>query len=420
MYTFVGQHDNRILYRGYEEGKRVCEDVSFSPSLFTRSNSASKWKTLDGQYAKEHQFDDIEDAKKFLYSCRDQQISVYGNTNYVYQFISECYPEEIHCDISKIKVCYIDIETECEQGFSKPADATEKISVISCVVNDITYTFSLYNVNDELRKKYPNLKQYDGDEIQMMVDFLTWWIDQDLDVVTGWNVRFFDMPYIVNRMQYLLDGPGGDFWHGMTDKLSPFGIIETDEVLVMNKLQQVVKIVGIEILDYYELYQKYRLEPRESYKLDYIAKVELNESKIPYEGSIKDFYKSDWNKFVEYNIQDSILVRKLEKALKFLELGYALAYDAKVNFTDVFYQVRMWDTILYNHLKAKNIVLPPKLKHEGEHFEGAYVKDPIVGMHSWVVSFDVNSLYPMTISGMNICPTTKIDEHYLRNILYSK
>jgi DNA polymerase elongation subunit (family B) len=137
--------------------------------------------------------------------------------------------------------------------------------------------------------------------------------------------------------------------------------------------------------------------------------VELGETKLVYDeyDNISDFYKNDFQKFVEYNIHDVTLVEKLEAKLKLIELAVALAYNAGVNFSDVFSQVKTWDVIIYNYLLKNKIVVPPK-KHSSkdEQFAGAYVKDPIVGMHDWVVSFDLNSLYPHLIMQYNISTET--------------
>ena len=169
--------------------------------------------------------------------------------------------------------------------------------------------------------------------------------------------------------------------------------------------------MGVTILDYYDLYQKFTYVNQESYKLDHIASVELGEKKVEYEyDHFKDFYTNDFQLFVEYNHQDVKLVQKLEKKLGLMELALALAYTAKVNLGDVFSQVRTWDQIIYHHLRAKDIVIPRKKnggKKDGQII-GAYVKEPITGRHDWVVSFDLNSLYPHLIMQYNISPDTKV------------
>jgi DNA polymerase elongation subunit (family B) len=176
---------------------------------------------------------------------------------------------------------------------------------------------------------------------------------------------------------------------------------------------------GVSILDYIELYKKFAKDGKsqESYKLDHIAFVETGERKIQFDGNLHTLYKDDYQKFIQYNIKDVKLVEKLEDKLKLIELALTLAYDNKCNYDDVFAQVRMWDSIIFNHLKKKNIVIPP-IEHHGKDaaFIGAYVKDPIVGMHEWVASFDLNSLYPHLIMQYNISPETLLDSTDYDNI----
>ena len=154
-----------------------------------------------------------------------------------------------------------------------------------------------------------------------------------------------------------------------------------------------------------DLYRKHTFVRQESYKLDYIGEVELGEKKTenPYD-TFKEFYQNDHQLFVEYNIQDVELVDKLEDKMKLIALHLTMAYEAKVNYQDVFGQVRMWDTIIYNHLRSKNIVPPAMIEEKkSKGYEGAYVKDPVVGFHDWICSFDLNSLYPHLIMQYNIC-----------------
>jgi DNA polymerase elongation subunit (family B) len=166
------------------------------------------------------------------------------------------------------------------------------------------------------------------------------------------------------------------------------------------------------MLDYFEVYKTFTYVNQESYRLDHIAYVELGQRKLAYDEyeSLTEFYKKDFQKFIQYNIRDVELVQKLEEKLKLIELSVALAYSAGVNFQDVFSQVRTWDVIIYNSLSKDNIVIPPKKRgRKDEQYAGAYVKEPLVGMHEWVVSFDLNSLYPHLIMQYNISPETLTD-----------
>ena len=129
--------------------------------------------------------------------------------------------------------------------------------------------------------------------------------------------------------------------------------------------------------------------------------------------NFKDFYTNDWDRFVEYNIHDVNLVDQLEDKMKLIELCVAMAYDAKVNFEDVYSQVRVWDTLIYNDLSLRNIVVPPKSNtKKDDKYAGAYVKEPVPGIYDWVVSFDLNSLYPHLIMQYNISPETLCDRRH--------
>jgi DNA polymerase elongation subunit (family B) len=224
------------------------------------------------------------------------------------------------------------------------------------------------------------------------------------DVISGWNIKFFDIPYLVNRITKL-------FGEDEAKKLSPWNRLSEREAFVMNREHQVFDLDGIATLDYIQLYRKFTYSQQESYRLDNIAHVELGEKKLDYSEfeTLHQLYKHDYQKFIEYNIKDVELVEKLEDKMKLIELALTLAYDNKVNYDDVFTQVRMWDSIVYNHLMKKKIVIPQmKMGEKKTQYEGAYVKDPICGMHEWVVSFDLNSLYPHLIMQYNISMETLV------------
>jgi len=181
------------------------------------------------------------------------------------------------------------------------------------------------------------------------------------------------------------------------------------------KEQIVYDLIGISILDYLELYQWYAPGGKniENYRLDTVASVELGESKLSYDeyDSLHQLYKLDHQKFIEYNIKDVHLVLKLEDKLKLIELALTLAYDTKTNYDDIFAQTRMWDALIYNYLLERKIVVPPRrVAKKNEAFEGAYVKEPQIGLHDWVASFDLNSLYPHLIMQYNLSPETIVEK----------
>ena len=214
----------------------------------------------------------------------------------------------------------------------------------------------------------------------------------------------FDIPYIVNRIRRIL----GDV---MAKKLSPWELLEERTIKLANYEYQAFVPVGISTLDYLQLYKKFSFTMQESYKLDHICHIELGERKMDYSefDSLFDLYVKDYQKFIEYNIKDVDLVGKLDEKLKFIEQVFAIAYDGKVNYQDAFTSVRMWDIIIHNYLLSQKIVIPQmKVANKERQIIGAYVKDPQVGMHKWVVSFDLNSLYPHLMMQYNISPETYV------------
>lgn len=415
FYTNVAIRGNRILHRGYHNGTPFTEEEMFKPSLFVLSKRGEVWKTLDGKAVEPIVFDDIDSAREFVDKYRDvQSYPIYGNTDYLYQFIGEEYPSEIYYDMNMMKIAYLDIETESEEGFPNIETANERVNVITLIVGKKKYTFALGKVD---KSKMPGdvlVNLYENEE-QMLGDFMLTWQSLGIDIITGWNVQFFDIPYLVHRMNRL-------FGESFAKKFSPWGKLKDRKVEINGRENVAYEIVGINMLDYYDLYKKFTYVTRETYKLGHIAQVELGESKVAYQehDNFADFYRNDFTKFVQYNIQDTILVQKLEAKLRLLELAVSLAYSAKVNMQDVFSQVRTWEQIIYHHLHAKKIVIPPKKKGKKDaSFEGAYVKDPQVGMRRWVVSFDLDSLYPHLIMQYNLSPETKTADGLRRGIIPS-
>lgn len=411
FYTNVQASGDNILYRGYENGERVERKIQFQPTLYVPSkNSASKFRTIRGEPVEPIMPGSIRECEDFVKTYEDvQNFKIHGHTDWIYQYISSLYPDhrDAEYDMSIVRVLYLDIETECENGFSSPQDAAERINVITMRHGDRKFVLA---INDFKLPDDPNVSQeIFSDDRDLLDRFIYIWNDIDPDIVTGWNVRFFDIPYIINRIKLVF----GEDGKTRARDLSPWRNVRDDEIDYKGKTQQVYKISGIDILDYYELYRKYVLAPRESYKLDFIASVELGKNKLDYSEypHIRDFYTQNFQKFVEYNVQDVDLVHELDAKLNLLELHVSMAYLAKTNYNDVFGQVRMWDTIIYNHLLKSNIVVSQKkIAEKDSQYAGAYVKDPIVGFHDWVVSFDLSSLYPHLILQYNVGPDTIVDD----------
>ena len=402
FYTNVLQWGNQLFVRGVENGQRVKKKVRYEPTLFDVVPQETGYKTLDGKNVLPHPFDSISEAKNWYDSHKKQNL-VYGNTQYNYCYIGDEYPGDVPWDKDQICIVTIDIEVECENGFPDPKLAEEPMLSITMKnhQNKKIMVWGLHefqNYRDDVT--YIQCK----DEASLLLKFLDVWRVIEPDVITGWNTEFFDIPYLCNRIRKVFDDD-------MVNKLSPWGRVHDREVYQMGRKHQAYTIYGVSALDFFDLYRKFTYTTQERYTLDHIAFVELGERKEgnPYD-TFKEWYQKDNQSFIEYNITDVELVDKLEDKMRLIELCLTMAYDGKVNMTDVLGQVRYWDIVIYNHLRKKNIVIPQKMEHEkSEKFEGAYVKDPLVGMHKWVMSFDLNSLYPHLIMQYNISPETLVN-----------
>jgi len=409
FYTNIQLIGNQFLIRGYENGKHITHREEWKPTLFVPSKRKTKYKTLEGDSVEPIQPGFVRDCREFYKKYDEvENFKIYGNDRYVYQYISEKYPEEhIQFDIKKIRLVTIDIEVAAESGFPDVENVAEELLLISLqdyATKKVTTFGSRPFVN-----KDPNVTYIlCDDEVHLLRSFLAYWRKNLPEVITGWNSQMYDIPYLAGRINRVLGEKS------MKD-LSPWGLVSQDEVYISGRRNITYDIGGVTQLDYLDLYKRFTYTNQESYRLDYIANYELGEKKLDHDeyDTFREFYTKDWDKFVRYNIIDVQLVDKLEDKLKLIELAITMAFDAKVNFIDIHYQVRMWDTIIYNYLKKQNIVIPPKKRtSKSQKYAGAYVKEPKPGKYDWVVSFDLNSLYPHLIMQYNISPETlKDDKH---------
>ena len=402
FYTNVNLVGNNLLYIGYENGQRIQRKFKFSPTLYVVSNQITEHKTLDGRYAKPIRFDTVGQARDFKDKYKDvENFEVHGYDRFLYQYISEEFSNEVEYDLKTLKITSLDIEVACENGFPNVRECAEQLLAIT-VQDYQTRKLKVFATRD-----YHNTRKdvdfiYCDDEKHLLQCFLAYWQTDFPDVLTGWNVELYDVPYICGRLERL-------FGEKELKMMSPWGMVKSEEIEIKGRTNILYNLMGINVLDYMDLYKKFTYTNQESYRLDHIAFVELGQKKLDHSEyeNFKDFYTKDWQKFIDYNIKDVELVLQLEDKMKLLELAVALAYDAKVNLKDVYYQVRMWDTLIYNFLKERNIVVPPaKRSNKDEKYAGAYVKEPIPGKYEWVVSFDLNSLYPHLIMQYNISPET--------------
>jgi len=402
FYTNVFPLGDRMCVRGIENGKPFARKVDFFPTLYVPSKKeTSQWSTLDGTIVDEIKTGTIKETRDFVKRYEDVQgFDVYGNTNYVCQYISDTYESDIRFDMDNIRVFSLDIETKTENGFPDIKLANEEVLLIS-IKDSKTKQITVFGTKPFVHDRDDVVYKTCRDEQQLLKEFIIWWQDNYPDVITGWNTEFFDIPYLVRRIDRELG-------ESMSKKLSPWGYLNERKTFIKGNEEIHYDIQGIAHLDYLALYKKFTYQKQESYRLDYICQEELGEGKLELPGEdFKDSYTNFWQIFVEYNIRDTELVYRLDDKMRLIELCLTMAYNAKINYEDVFSQVRMWDAIIYNHLRKKMIAIPAKTgSGKDAQFEGAYVKDPILGLHKWVASFDLNSLYPHLIMQYNISPET--------------
>jgi len=406
FYKNVIEHRGKLLVRGIHGGKEYKEKLDFMPTFYSLTSSKSPYKNLQGQYLQPITFDNIMDARRYRKERSEMNTPVYGLERFHYQYIGQEFPQEIEWDKKLIKIFTLDIETTCENGFPDVENPVEELLCIT-VKNQTNKHIITWGVGDYHTDRTDVTYIKCKSEKELMFEFVKFWMKNHPDIITGWNTKFFDLPYLMERIK-LVAG------QKVIEKMSPWGLIDNAVIHVQGRPQRVYTLFGTVMLDYLDLYKWFIPTRQESYKLDFIGEIELDENKNdnPY-GTFKEFYEKDFQRFVDYNIQDVEIVDKLEDKLGLIELALTVAYESKVNYDDIFSQVRVWDTLIANYLMKKNICIPPREDHiKNEKYEGAYVKDPIPGQHKWMVSFDINSLYPHILIQYNISPEKLIGSHH--------
>ena len=406
FYTSVERTAADILYVGYEGNRRVVEKHRFQPTLFIPTRNESKYRTLDGVNVDTIQPGTMMDCRDFIRENEATNFRIYGNRDYIAQYIGDRFPNGCEPDMSLVNVMYIDIEVQSDQGFPEPALAQQPITAITIKTNvdDTFYTWGIGGFSPEISIVKDTRIEYKRcmDEHSLLKSFLQHYHNNIPDIVSGWNSEEFDMPYIINRIARIL---GED----QLRKLSLFG-----HKPELNKEGTMYKITGTTQLDFMKLFKKlgYTYGNQESYKLDNIANVVLGEKKLDYSeySSLAALYRENHQKFIDYNIRDTQLVERMEDKTGFVALALTLAHKANANYITSFGSVKIWDTYIYNVLRRRNIVInQPDPVHSDRRIEGAYVKQPLTGMHDWVCSFDLNSLYPHLIMQYNMSPETIAD-----------
>jgi DNA polymerase elongation subunit (family B) len=412
-YTYVGVIGDRVVVRARgPNGEPLSYEHQFKPVYYLPTSKQTGWTALDGRPLREVRMDGIRAAREWREKYVDVEgMEVFGDVPIPFQFVAEAFPSKIPYVFDQIACAFFDIEVAGERKFPDPKEANYPINVISWFIHDVMHVWGTTEYGGRYVAHQPDIVYHEFDnEEDLLMDFLGFWTEDYPDIITGWNIAGFDVPYIINRLTKL-------FGERVAKKLSPYNRFSERRVtLHQNEITQ-VDITGVACLDYLELYKKHTGSQQENYRLDTIASIELKgERKMKFEEytNLHQLYTNNYQKFVEYNVQDTRLVKKLDAKLKFLELVCILAYDAKVNYIDTYKQVRMWDSLIYHHLREQQIAVPPHPRRgKTEQFPGGYVKIPAVGVHQWIASFDVNSLYPTLMRQWNISPDKHVSQAML-------
>jgi DNA polymerase elongation subunit (family B) len=325
-------------------------------------------------------------------------------TDYVRQYLGR---EKYEWEYSQLSIWSMDIETtvpEDENGdteFPEPIDAKGEILLITLTNlhtgKSFTFGSQPYSGDDT---RYMDC----GNEKNLLKMFLGFWQQINVDIITGWNIEQFDVPYLVTRITDVL---GEDF----AKQLSPWGLVRCTNKEFNGRLEYQTELTGISILDYMILYKKYILTKQESYSLANITEVELGHSKLDHSEykTWKEFHTEGFEtKFVPYNVIDALLIKQLDDKLNLIRIVTTVAYKAGINFEDVSSPIKTWDSIIHNTLLDEKVVVPQATRSRVQPLDGAYVKEPVPGRYKNVSSIDATSLYPSIIITNNISPETYV------------
>ena len=411
FYTSVHRYGNKMLFRGYDaNGNRIHKRVPFKPTFFLPSKKGnSEWTALDGTSVEPMKLESMSEAQDFAKRYEDvDNFKIHGNNNFVAQFIAEAYPGDIKYKLRHICVGNIDIEVASDDGFPHPEQANHPIISIAYKDNQ-SNVFHVWGLGEydctktELNTDALIQYRHCNDEKDLIEKFLIFWQNNTPDIITGWNIRLFDIPYMINRTLKVCG-------EETTKLYSPWKIYKYRQIGIKGKSMDAYEIYGIAQMDYFDLFQKfgYTYGNQESYALDHIAHTVLGERKLSYEehGSLHTLYKNDHQKFIDYNIRDVDLVDRIDKETGLMDLALVIAYKGGVNYPDVFGTTSIWDSIIYRYLSERKIAIPPNDNTPKRPYPGGYVKEPRIGMSEWITSFDLNSLYPNLIVQYNMSPET--------------
>lgn len=404
-YIFADRIGDRLFVRYLDKtGRKIQKVIDKYPlEVFIPGNRKDS-VSLFGDVLSRVEFEEIGEFLNFIKEHKEA-VKVYGQTSPAHQWIAKEFPGKLIVSMPNYKVLNFDIEVEHSEGFPDPALAKYEILSISMKVfgEDRKITFGL----KPFTPKNPNdIYEYCSSEKELLVKFLRYWKEIDPDVLTGWYIEGFDIPYLINRMNKVL---GED----ITRQLSPF-YKNTKRVFsehTIGRDEMSYSILGIQVYDYQDLYKKFAPKKLESYKLDFVGEYEEVGRKVDlskWGNNLMRLYNEDFETFVEYNEQDVALVEKIDDKLKFIQQAISIAYMTHSRWSESLATVKPWDNYFYNLLLEDNIQIPPAPKiEEAEQIVGAYVKIPDPRIFKWIVSLDLTGLYPSIMMLLNMGPETQ-------------
>ena len=406
-YTNIVRRGDKLLVRGIRNGEEVRDKVRYEPTLFIEHHKEYGYKSLYGKSLKPIEFSNMNEAFEFSQEHKDSNLKIYGFPRFESQYSLENYGDAMDKWNKKdLRIFNIDIEVFSNEGFPEAKDAAYPITAIcihdSKVDKFITFGHGKWNEKDsilpeDIRSRVVYVAC--NTETDLLSKFLQYWNKFTPNIVTGWNIEKFDFPYLYNRLENM--GIGGH-------RLSPWNRASLRHINTSRGEEIAVSIDGVDQIDYIERYRKTKIQ--ESYRLDFVASVELGERKLDYSevSGLHMLYKENFQKFIDYNVQDVNLVKRLDEKLGLIDAQIMIAYMASINYGEVNSTVRTWDSLINKELQ-KDRVIPHfhiTTAESAGNIPGGHVKEPQVGKHGWCMSFDLNSLYPHLIMQFNISPET--------------
>jgi len=397
----------RVVERD-DQGQRHFKEYP-ARHVFYYQDPKGKFQSIKGEPLSRVTSKNVKEHRKELAIYSGKKLYE-SDINPIYRCLEDHY---LNVDAPKLNVAFFDIEVDFdpERGYAAPDDAFMPITAIAVYLQWMETmiclaippkTMSMTEAKKAV-EEFPNTMLFDN-EADMLDTFLD--LIQDSDVLSGWNSEGFDVPYTVNRVTKVLskeDTRRFCLWNQFPKKR---------EYEKFGKSAVTYDFIGRVHLDSLELYRKYTYEERHTYRLDAIGEMEVGETKTVYEGTLDQLYNNDFRKFIEYNRQDTALLDKLDKKLKFIDLANTLAHECTVLLQTTMGAVAVTEQAIINEAHKRGMIVPNRIQREpgSEPAAGAYVAYPKKGIHEWVGSVDINSLYPSAIRALNMGPETIVGQ----------